>query len=228
MLQYRVMKKLLLTAILSLTSSSLFATTIKHTGLDWTRAMGIEISADGAVRNASAGVGILQVNGTSLVDILCVNLFQGISVNQTYAAASVSPTSYDSDGGAAAWLMQSFLPIVDTAIEGAALQLAIWDVIHDGGDGFASGRIRSTGNTNASVLAMASQWIMDAQGHSSNAAFVFTAAPGQRAFQQQLYLAVCDQPPTGDVPEPGTLAMLAIGTVGVLVGTWRRRRDNVA
>ena len=222
MLQYQVMKKLILSAILSLSTSSLFATTIKHTGLDWARAMGVEISADGAVRNANAGVGILQVDGSSLVDVLCVNLFQGISLNQTYAAASISPTSYDSNGGAAAWLMQSFLPVVDTAVEGAALQLAIWDVIHDGGDGFASGRIRSTGNTNASVLAMASQWIADAQGHSSNAAFVFTAAPGQRAFQQQLYLAAGGQP-TGDVPEPGTMAMLAIGTVGVLLGAWRRR-----
>lgn len=83
-----------------------------------------------------------------------MNLFQGITLYRDYPAVSLLPDAYDSDGGAAAWLMQTFLPVVNAAmgstrqIDGAALQLAIWDTIHDGGDGFAIGRVRSTGNTN--------------------------------------------------------------------------------
>ncbi len=224
MAQYQVMNKLILTAILTLTSSSLFATNIRHQGLDWSRAMSIEIEAGGHVRNASAGVGIMRVNGSSLVDVLCVNLFQSITLYESYSAASVAPLSYDADAGAAAWLMQTFLPIVDSAIEGAALQLAVWDVIHDGGDGLDAGRIQSSAHTNASVLSLASLWVSASQGMTGDAALVFTAAPNACSFQQQMYLAV-DRPSTGgDVPEPGTMAMLLIGCVGVFAGTWRKNR----
>jgi hypothetical protein len=220
------MKKLILTAIVSLSSTSLFATSITHNGLDWSRGMSIEIKADGTVRNASAGVGLLTVDGTTSLDVFCVNLFKGITLYQNYAATSVSPTTYDADGGTAAWLMQTFLSTVDTGIEGAALQLAIWDVIHDGGDGFNNGRIRSTGNTNSSVLALANQWVGASQGHTSTNAMVFTAAANRQAFQQQLYLNGCalNGGCGGDseVPEPGTLAMFAIGALGIYFGTSRK------
>ena len=219
------MKKLLLTAILSLSSTPLFATNILHTGLDRTRGMSIEIKAGNNVRNANAGVGVLTVDSVTSLDLFCVNLFQGITLYQNYAAVSVSPAVYDADGGAAAWLMQTFLPSVDTAIEGAALQLAIWDVIHDSGDGFASGRIRSTANTNAGVLALAGQWVAASHGQTATNAQVFTAAPNQRAFQQQMYLTGCALSGNcggGEVPEPGTLAMLALGGLGILFGARRK------
>jgi PEP-CTERM motif len=224
MLQYQAMKKLILTAILGLTSSSLFATTIRHQGLDWNRAMGIEIEANGQVRNVNAGVGSVRVNGSALLDVFCVNLFQGITLYQSYSAASVAPAAYDSDGGAAAWLMQTLLPGLHSAVEGAALQLAIWDVIHDGGDGFDAGLIQSSLHTNADVLSLASGWVSNSRGMNGTAAFVFTAAPNARPFQQQMYLAIDCNPPS-DVPEPGTTAMLAIGCLGVFVGSWRRKRQ---
>jgi hypothetical protein len=216
-------KTLILTAILS-SYSSLFATSIKHTGLDSTRSMNIEIKADGNVRTVGAGVGLLLVDGTDLLDVFCVNLFTAITVDHTYTANSIGAQAYDSDGGAAAWLMQTYLPVVNAAtglsrrIAGAALQLAIWDTIHDGGDGFSAGRIQATGHTNSSVLALANQWRLEALDEHGNAN-VFTAVPGTRVFQQQMYL-----PEGGEVPEPGTFAMLAVGGLGVLFGTWRRRR----
>ena len=114
---------------------------------------------------------------------------------------------------------------MDTAIEGAALQLAIWDVIHDSGDGFATGRIRSTGNTNAAVLSLAGQWVAASHGQSSTNAQVFTAGPNQRAFHQQLYLTGCALSGNcggSEVPEPGTLSMLALGGLGIFFGARRK------
>ncbi len=223
------MKNVILTAIFTL-SSSLFATNIKHTGLDFTRGMTVEINADGNVRNVGAGISVLQIDGTDLIDALCVNLFQGITVGQTYDAASIDASAYDMDGSSAAWLVQTFLPVVNAAtglarqIDGAALQLAIWDTIHDGGDGFADGHVRATGNTTASVLALANQWRLDAIDQNG-AAKVFTAAPGTRTFQQQIYLSACasgNDCGGGEVPEPGTLVMMAVGAAAVLFGSWRR------
>ncbi len=226
-------KLILAAAILSLSSTALLATNIQHTGLDWTRGMTIEIQADNRVRNASAGVGVLRIDSASFLDAFCVNLFQGITLYQDYSAVSQLPDAYDADGGTAAWLMQTFLPVVNAAvgsarrIDGAALQLAIWDTIHDGGDGFGLGRVRSTGNTNSNVLAVADRWRL-ASLDRHGAASVYIAAPGSPAFQQQLYLSGCATMGTcgnSEVPEPGTLAMLAIGGLGIYFGTLRRRRS---
>ena len=228
------MKKIMATAILTLSSSSLFATSIQHTGIDWNRGLTVQISADGKAKDVSAGVGVLLVDGTNLIDAFCVNLFTGISVNQTYAAVAIDSADYDVDGPSAAWLVQNFLPLVNAAsgvtrqIEGAALQLAIWDTIHDGGDGFAAGRIRSTGSTTATVLALAEQWSLAAVNQNGTAN-VYTAAPGARAFQQQIFLPVCTDAngcqSGGEVPEPSTIAMMLIGGAGVLFGSWRRRAN---
>jgi hypothetical protein len=221
------MKKIILAAIIS-SCSSLFASTIQHTGLDSARSMTIEIRADGSVRNVKAGIGQLLVDGSELIDVLCVNLFQGITVNQTYAAVSIDAEDYDFDGSAAAWLMETFLPVVNAStgllqkIQGAALQLAVWDTIHDGGNGFSDGRIRATSGTNSQVLALANQWRLEALDENGSAS-VYKAAPGSRAFQQQMYLSVDYD---AEVPEPGTLVMLAIGSLAVLFGSWRRRRQG--
>ena len=224
------MKKPILAALL-VCSPSMFATTIQHTGVDWSRGLSIEIQADGAVRRAGAGVGVLLVDGASYLDAFCVNLFKGIALYQNYDAVTVTASAFDADGGTAAWIMQNFLPVVNAGagaarqIEGAALQLAIWDIIHDGGDGFAAGRVRATSNTNSSVLAVANQWRLAALDEHG-AANVFVAAPDTRSFQQQLYLPTCSTGGncgTSDVPEPGAMAMLAVGGAAVLFGSWRRR-----
>ena len=68
-----------------------------------------------------------------------------------------------------AWLLNNYYPT--NAVTGAGLQLAIWDIMSDNGDGFTSGLVRkSTSNgspTNATVLADAIQYEALSVGKSS-------------------------------------------------------------
>ena len=223
--QYQCMKRLALSALLILTSSSsLLATNISLTGFDLDRAMGLAFNLDGEEHVAGAGIMLLSVDGADPVQSLCANLFEGLSFYETYAANSVTALSYDEHGGAAGWLLQAYLPTIQTGVEGAALQLAVWDVIHDGGDGFDAGRIQSNSYTDPDVLDLSRQWAESARGQSSTAAYVFTPPPGCTAFQQQIYLAADagDGGPTGDVPEPGSLALVVAGGLAIAIGAKRK------
>lgn len=208
-----------------LAAAALPGATIRHQGLDAERSLTFEMSANGTTRNVTAGVGRILVDGIRTLDVFCVDLFTLISVGVDYNAMSVSTSTFDAeDGNRAAWLMGTFLPQINLLANGdqkkqwgAALQFAIWDVIHDSGDGFGAGLIRSTGNTNAAVLNQANSWIA-ASLNQSREGKVFVAPPEARDFQEQMYLA----------PEPSALAMMLIGVAAVAIGSFRRRGKDRA
>lgn len=79
------------------------------------------------------------VDGTVDTIAFCVDLFTSSGLS-TYNTTLQSPSTV-TNGGRVAWLLQS-LPSVDTATEGSGLQLAIWDIVHDNGDGLAAGVVR--------------------------------------------------------------------------------------
>jgi hypothetical protein len=217
------MQKIILIVGLLLSTSSLFGTNIMLTGFDMNRTMGVAFNVDGEEYVAGAGVGLLEVDGSAIVESFCLDLFAGISYFELFTADSVEAYAFHANGGSAAWLMDSYLGNATDAAGGAALQLAIWDMIHDGGDGFEAGRIQANTFTDSSVLQLASAWVADAKGKTSTAALVFVPASGTPEFQERLYLrGEEDCEPNGDVPEPGTLAMLAVGAVGIFSGSRRR------
>jgi len=194
-------------------------------GSTWTGVMGIVVELDGEEHVAGAGVGLFSVEGSDPINTFCVNLFEGFAFFEEYTADSISALDYNPNGAQAGWLMQTFLPVTNTAIDGAALQLAIWDVIHDGGDGFDAGRIRSSSYTDADVLALARERVAESHGQSTTAAYVYTASPGTPIFQQQLYLSGAQYDPPSDspsdVPEPGTLAILGVGGLALVASRLR-------
>ncbi|MBY0375401.1 MAG: PEP-CTERM sorting domain-containing protein [Bryobacteraceae bacterium] len=179
------------------------------------------MNANGTTRNVNAGVARILVNGITTLDAFCVDLFELIYTNTTYQANVVTTDVYDpQDGDRAAWLMRTYLPQINLLINGAqkqqwaaALQFAIWDVIHDSGNGFADGMIRSTANTNSTVLTQASTWLAASAGQSYSGR-VFVAPTGSRGFQEQMFLA----------PEPSSLTMMAVGALAIAFGAFRRRR----
>jgi hypothetical protein len=106
--------------------------------------------------------------------------------------------------------------------QGAGIQFAIWDIVHDGGDGFSSGRVQSSAYTDLGILQWAQYYESASVGKSSALAFIYLnvsfsdGSPAQ-TLAGPLFLDGGPRP-NAPVPEPGTLmlggvALIAIGSV---------------
>jgi hypothetical protein len=99
----------------------------------------------------------------------------------------------------------------------AAMQLAIWDLVNDGGDGLAAGRIQlSTAPgqlTDPGVATLARQYLNQSAGKGADAT-VYTSVNGPQDMQRVIT----------SVPEPGTWSLAAAGAAALLAGTARRRK----
>jgi hypothetical protein len=80
-------------------------------------------------------------------------------------------------GRRAAWLNQTFLPDVSNSDQATALQVAIWDVVHDAGNGLGTGSLRA-GATPGPVVTLAEQYILASEGQEGSTGSVFTHVNG--------------------------------------------------
>ena len=130
-------------------------------------------------------------------DTMCVQLFTDIYIGQTYGTGVVTP---DEEGGGgleqASWLLDnalmpgqnggstpSSLPSTDwvtTPAQGAGLQLAIWDLVENGGNGFSKGQgsvqaATGANPTDPTVLGWAVYYenLALIPGNTTNDAFVY-------------------------------------------------------
>jgi hypothetical protein len=188
-------------AVAVLASGIAAADTIVATGVDNALAETIYIDENGTDNSETAGVIDIQLTGSSgTVDryTMCVDLFTNINEGTTYNTTIYFPSQITSPASEAAileriaWLEDnallptlypgdpSTLPSTDwasTPAMGAGLQLAIWDIEVDGGDGFSAGQVQAwtgkTNPTNATVLQWATTYETLSSGQSSNVAFVY-------------------------------------------------------
>ena len=158
---------LLLALLLSSGLSS--AATIIATGVDWSRGGTIWIDANGTNEQAIAGVILITLNENGQPydrNTLCVDLFTDINEDQTYGSTVLSPSDVPGKNlNRVSWLIDNALlptepsaPSVPSALpqadwvtnsaQGAGIQLAIWDIVHDGGDGFSSGLVQASTDPN--------------------------------------------------------------------------------
>jgi hypothetical protein len=187
----------------------------------------LSFSAVNGPKTGYAGVISATLDGQHL-DLFCVDLYHDVSPGVNYTVNIWAPNdpaaqAYSLNLGRAAWLYLNYLPVVNAAVdkdvEGAALQLAIWDVIHDSGDGLATGTIKlDAGTTNAASqnsYGYTAQWITASSGHSINNAAVLINVGGPNA-SQTLLAAVPNAVPTPEAATFGTMgtALLVLGLVG--------------
>ena len=235
---------LLFVAVLVPSRCALANTTILATGVDTTRGEGIWIKEDGVNQNAYfAGVILIAVsqNGQQFNrDSLCVDLFTDIYLNTTYNSQIMRP---DQEPGRnldrVSWLVDnallptqgsysSLLPSADwvkTPAQGAGMQLAIWDITTDGGDGFSSGRVRAaTGaqTTDPTALAWAQTYETLSYGKVSDLAFVYLNTDIHTGAQVQMLEGplFTDGGPV-PIPEPATYVLVGAALIGI--GVWSRR-----
>jgi hypothetical protein len=203
----------------------------------------IYLLKDGTATQAFAGGIVISVNSAS-TSTLCADLFTNIALNDNYQAnllqAQYLNPSQTARGYRAAYLfLTQYGQLTSTVTAGnstitlnqamAALQLAVWDIVHDGGDGLSAGRIRSSSVTNqttsAAIRNAANQYIQFSLNYQNGPvnATLYQHVNGPLA-KQQLIGAWRDGTGPG-IPEPSTYLLTSAGA-GVLAWRHRRRRRN--
>jgi hypothetical protein len=218
----RFLGVILALVLLSLAVSSSSAMVL---GLDWgTGVSPVTINYMGADHRTYAGSlrGYLggqlgsplpPADGTYFEDLFCVDLDHWITIPTEYEVQRLSTASL-AHGGRAAWLYRSYLTAAKASKNtGAALQIALWDVVTDGGDGLGSGNFRYVGGLETGTVGEANSMLTASVGQASTASYF----KGTREYGQSM---IGPPPP---VPEPGTWGLLLVG-LGFVGAAFVRRR----
>ena len=215
-----MLRRIFLLTLLSLSASQ--AALISITSVDWNRGGNVTFLADGVEETGYAGLINGTYDGTPL-DFLCVDLFTGISYGD-YSSSTVFPRGWRNED-LAAWLFLDALPNVTTTTLGQALQLAIWDIVHDGGDGLGYGRIQASANTDIAVSLATANYLTASLNQSSYAASIFLNFTLQTGEPAQAFLGALQPGTITSTPEPSSLGMLAIAGL-LTLGTRRLVRQR--
>lgn len=173
--------------------------------------------------NVNVGGTDPQTNGDPRV-LYCIELTVNINTSTYNTVIDYANTDQEER---VAWLLINYYPT--TALQGAAFQLAAWDIMEDDGDGFGtttthqgivSQSTDSSHPTDSAVLALADTYRIDAMkpGHVSISAYIYNDTN-----QAYPYTAVQDL--IGETPEPAAISMMLGGLVLIALSRLRRRRS---
>lgn len=210
-----------LSLLLLLSAAPIQATIITVTGVDWARGGMATFLADGVEESGFAGVINATYDGTPSI-FFCVDLFTNISYGD-YSSSPIFPRLSRNEDRAA-WLYIYALPTITTAVQGEALQLAIWDIVHDNGDGFTHGRVQQSINSDVQVIQAATSYLALSLNQSSMGAAIYLNAVLSLGDPAQAFIGPLQITTQTAVPEGSSIAMTALGG-GVLIalGCYRRR-----
>ena len=217
----RIASRLLHASLLALAGTSSLSATSLTLDIDPTRELNLYIKANGVEEYTTAGVLLITVDAAYQRVALCVDYFTPIDIGINYTTTFPTVNSIN-NGMRVAWLIENALAGATTQISGAALQLAIWEIVHDNGAGyltnteFSQGTIQApttVGNQwSAALLTAAHNYVVSAMGvgHTSQNAWVYVNFdPGLGQNVQTLMSPVY---PTGaPAPEASSLLLVISG-----------------
>jgi len=224
------------------------ANTIIVTGVDNSRGENIWINENKSSTDTQAYAGVIDItvtdnSGTQYNRIsMCVDLFTQIQENVTYNTTVLNPDQVTGKNLLrVAWLMDNALldgaglPKADwvtTAAQGAGLQLAIWDIVHDNGDGLTSGNVERAQHghsTPSDVQTWVTTYLNASLGKSSDTGYVYQNVTTDTGTVVQMLIGPTYDTGPGPTPEPPTFALVggALIAIGQVV-RWTRRRKNLA
>ena len=177
-------------------------------------------------------------------DSLCVDLFTDIQAGVTYVTSILRPDQVTGKNmQRVSWLVDNaLLPTQDNdyislldpanwvhnAAQGAGIQLAIWDIVHDNGNGFSAGSVQAAatlGVTDPSVLAWAQTYEALSKYQHSDLAYIYNnVVLGTNTPVQMLAgpIFVDGGPAPAPAPEPATFWLAAITLIGLVCFACRR------
>jgi hypothetical protein len=220
-----VLKRFLLVALL--TVCPVVANTILVTGVDSSLGLqqSIYLNENGAPTQIYwAGAIDISVDGYTRL-VYCVDLFTDIYLATTYnTTMDFADTPNLQRVG---WLLQNQVPV--NQVQGAALQLAIWDIMEDNGNGFGAGSVAQSTDlanpTNPAVLLLAQQYETVSAGQSSTSGIVYHNVTLNGTTVQTLMgtsTTVHNDGGPSPNPEPATLILILGGLVMIAVSRLRR------
>ncbi|HEY3839296.1 MAG TPA: hypothetical protein VGL72_22140 [Bryobacteraceae bacterium] len=175
-----------------------------------------------------AGEGNILLDGTINRTAFCVAIFVDINIGVLYNTVLTDISSI-TNGGRVGWLLDNILPSIitssptygSTAQQGAGLQMAIWDIVNDNGDGFSAGGVQSSINTDPIAVRAARYYESLSVGQSADAWVYMNFSQANNAPAQTLmgFVNLSDGGPV--VPEPGTFGLVLPGFVLVAGGLLR-------
>lgn len=167
----------------------------------------IDVKFDNQNTNIYAGqIGVRFDSGMTAL-LFCADPFVALRLD----TVAVNPLSGGqvSQGERLAWMFNSYIPSITEGWQAAAFQLAAWDIVADGGDGLANGRIQSTSTTNAKILAAAAALVTASRGQSDSGGIFYQPTAGPH-YSQTLFEAAANP-----VPEPGTYLLMGAGLLAL-------------
>ena len=204
-------------------ASGIHAATITSVSADATRGGNIALSWQGKTTIDYAGFIDVVMDGIYNRYTFCADITTPIS-NTTYTTIFQSPSTI-ANGLRAAWLVENYAQTTTTVVGGQALQFAIWDIIHDGGDGLSKGNFRKASATTAAVVTQATSYLSLSLGHTSTNAMIYvntnvsTGAPGQT-----LISWIPNDGGPQLTPEPASMLFVGAGLAGIAILARRKSK----